>query len=434
MFFFEKKNQKTFASLGRAVATARDSAQKFFASFFQKRRFFLLLVFVFSSAQAEDLVARGKYLAQAADCAACHVGPDGKLSGGRAFRSPFGTIHATNITPDTKSGVGAYTDDEWVSALQEGVGRGGKHLYPAMPYTNYTQMSRDDALAIKAYVMTLPASSATPPDNDLRFPFNMRFLMVFWNFLYNPDQRFAPDTARDAAWNRGAYLAEALGHCQQCHTPRNFLQGLKSGRAYAGAVQQGWMAYNITADAQSGIGGWSEADLAAYLATGHADNHGAASGPMAEAVSYSLRNLTQQDIAALAHYVKAIPAIRTEVLPAPAHVAEDELGARIFEGACASCHRLNGTGAQYTAAALAGDQAAADPSATNLVQIILNGGQLSTAQGDLAMPAFADGYTDTELAAVANYTVEHFGQRTGHATAAQIGKARATASPARPSS
>ena len=362
-----------------------------------------------------------------ADCAACHTGAGGKLSGGREFTTPFGKIYASNITPDTRAGVGAYTDDEWVSALREGVGRGGKHLYPAMPYTSYTQMTRDDALAIKAYIMTLPVSSDAPPANDLRFPFNMRFLMVFWNMLYNPDRRFAPDATHDAAWNRGAYLAEALGHCQQCHTPRNLLQGLKSGQAYAGASQQGWMAYNITGDTVTGIGSWSEADLANYLRSGRADGHGAASGPMAEAVGYSLRYLTEADAQALAHYVKSVPAIRTDVLPVPTHVAQDELGARIFEGACASCHRLNGTGAQSVYAALTGDQTAEDPAATNLVQVVVNGSRLETRSGELVMPQFGAGYTDTELAAVANYTVEHSGQRPGRATPAMAAMARGSA-------
>jgi len=408
------------------LATPTPNTQKSFPSCRQKRRFLLSVALAgsVSGVAHADIVSRGEYLAHMADCAACHTGAGGKLSGGRAFKSPFGTIYASNITPDTVEGIGLYTDDEWVAALREGVGRGGKHLYPAMPYTSYTQMSRDDALAIKAYIMTLPASSDAPPANDLRFPFSIRFLMVFWNLLYNHDHRFVPDASHDAAWNRGAYLAEALGHCQQCHTPRNFLQGLQTGRAYAGAVQQGWMAYNITSDAPSGIGGWSEADLATYLRMGAAQGHGAASGPMAEAVGYSLRYLTADDARALAHYVKSVQPIRTTVPPAPSHVAEDVLGARIFEGACASCHRQNGTGAQSDYAALAGDHTATDPQAINLMQIVVNGGRLQTQTGDMVMPAFGDGYTDTELAAVANYTIEHFGQRLGQARPALVAKAR----------
>ena len=387
-----------------------------------------------TQARAADpaTVARGEYLARMADCEACHVsqGNDANpaaLSGGRSFRTPFGTIHATNITPDADHGAGAYTDDEWVAAMQRGIGRGGKHLYPAMPYTNYTLMSREDALAIKAYIMTTPASPAATPANDMRFPFNVRFLMVFWNLLYNPAHRWSADPSHDAAWNRGAYLAEALGHCQQCHTPRNFLQGLKSGRAYAGAIQQGWNAYNITGDTGSGIGGWSEQDLAAYLATGHADGHGVAAGPMAEAVSYSLRHLTAEDATALAHYLKAVPAIHTEAAAPASHVAEDELGAHIYAGACASCHRMDGTGAVSPYAALAGDPTAADPAGTNLLQVVLHGGKLVAPSGVQAMPAFARGYTDIELAAVANYTIAHFGQQPGRISPETVGKVRSGA-------
>jgi mono/diheme cytochrome c family protein len=438
--FSEEKEAKRLLFSGRSndtcprrPSTLRQRGNKsLFASFSSEKEdsclFHIVLAacaLFITTAQADTGVARGEYLAHAADCAACHMGAGGKLAGGRAFKTPFGTIYASNITPDRAHGIGDYTDDEWVSALQQGVGRGGKHLYPAMPYTSYTQMSRDDALAIKAYLMTQPASPEATPANDMRFPFNIRFLMVFWNWLYNPDHRFAPDAAHDAAWNRGAYLAEALGHCQQCHTPRNFLQGLQTGQAYAGAVQQGWLAYNITSDTETGIGGWSEAELATYLRSGHADNRGTASGPMAEAVGYSLRYLTEPDGQALAHYVKSLKAIKGEVLPEPAHVAEDALGEHIFEGACASCHRLNGTGAQTVYAALAGDQTAADPGATNALAVIVNGSRLMTGdKGELVMPAFGEGYTNVELAAVANYTIEHFGQRTGHATPDAAAKAR----------
>ena len=374
-----------------------------------------------------DIVARGAYLAHMADCAACHKGAGEALSGGRPFVTPFGTIYAPNITPDKTTGVGDYTDDEWVSALRRGVGRGGKHLYPAMPYTNYTLMTRDDALAIKAYLMTQPAVQADTPSNQMSFPFNIRFLMVFWNLLNNPDHVFKPDASHDAVWNRGAYLAEALGHCQQCHTPRNIIQGLKSGDAYAGAVQEGWMAYNVTS-AQSGVGSWQAKDLAAYLSTGRADGHGVAGGPMAEAVSYSLRYLSAEDAAALASYVKTIPAKEGEA-PASAggEQVQDALGQRLFQGACASCHRSNGTGVQSDYAALLGDQSVADPAGQNLLQMMLHGGAIATADGMMGMPAFSRGYTDTELAAVANYTISQLSHVQGHVSAAQVGKLRGTA-------
>jgi mono/diheme cytochrome c family protein len=361
---------------------------------------------------AGDLVARGAYLAHAADCEACHNGAAGAFAGGRAFKTPFGTIYASNITPDPQTGVGGYTDDEWVSALRRGVGRGGKHLYPAMPYTNYTLMTREDALAIKAYVMAQPSVKANTPDNDMSFPFNIRFLMVFWNALYNPDHTFVQDASHDAVWNRGAYLAEALGHCQQCHTPRNILQGLKSGQAYAGAMQQGWLASNVTS-AASGIGDWKSADLATYLSTGRADGHGVAAGPMAEAVSYSTRFLTQDDSTALATYIKTMPAHETKMTPPATQIAEDALGSRIFEGACASCHRANGTGVESSYAALLGDSAVSDPDGINVMQMLREGGAIATPQGWQAMPSFAQGYSDAELAAVANYTIGAIGHVQG---------------------
>lgn len=383
-----------------------------------------LLVWCAQARAADTAIARGEYLTRAADCAACHLGAGDALSGGRAFATPFGTIYAPNITPDKETGIGGYTDDEWLSALQRGVARGGKHLYPAMPYTNYTLMTREDALDIKAYLMTQPPVHAPTPENRMRFPFNIRLLMVFWNLLNNPDHRFQPDPAHDAVWNRGAYLAEALGHCQQCHTPRGLLQGLDTSRAYAGAITQGWKAYNLTSDPESGIGAWSEQDVAAYVSTGHAEGHGVAGGPMAEAVSYSLRYLTHDDVTALATYLKTIPPIHEAPPSVSGAVAEDELDHRIFEGACASCHRLDGAGRQTPYAALLGDQSVRDPQGTNVVQMVLGGGSIATRDGTLFMPAFAMGYTDAELAAVANYAIEHFGHVSGQVTPADIAKAR----------
>ncbi len=378
-----------------------------------------LLLWCGQACAVADAVARGEYLEHAADCAACHLGADGKLSGGRAFKTPFGTIYAPNITPDKETGIGGYSDDEWVSALQRGVGRGGKHLYPAMPYTSYTLMSRQDALDIKAYLMTQSPVHAPTPANQMRFPFNIRFLMVFWNLLNNRDHRFQPDPAHNATWNRGAFLAEALGHCQQCHTPRGLLQGLETSRKYAGAVQQGWRAYNLTSDPESGIGAWSEQEVAAYVSTGHAEGRGVAGGPMAEAVSYSLRYVSHDNVTALATYLKTIPPIHEPQPAVSGQVAEDELGRRIFEGACAGCHRLDGAGRQTPYAALRGDRSVGDPQGTNVLQIVI-----ATQNGALFMPPFSGGYTDEEVAAVANYTIEHFGHVPGQVTPAEVAKAR----------
>jgi mono/diheme cytochrome c family protein len=375
-----------------------------------------------------DLVTRGAYLAHMADCAACHLGAGGALSGGRPIVTPFGTIYAPNITPDKETGIGAYTDDEWVAALRQGVARDGTHLYPAMPYTSYRLMTRDDALAIKAYLMTRPSVRAEATAADMRFPFNIRFLMVFWNFLNIPGHNFTPDASHDAAWNRGAYLAEALGHCQQCHTPRNLIQGLSS-QAYAGAVQQGWLAYNLTS-AASGIGDWQARDIAAYLRAGRADGHGVAAGPMAEAVGYSLRYLTQADADALATYLKSLPARSAGDTPSvsPQTPIDNGLGQAIFVGACASCHRADGTGVESAYAALLGDQSVGDPQGRNLLQMLLHGGAIPTQEGTAGMPAFAGAYSDAELAAVANYTIGQLSHVQGQVSAEQVGRARSEAS------
>jgi mono/diheme cytochrome c family protein len=380
-----------------------------------------------ADAQA-DLVARGEYVTRAADCAGCHTAPGGKMfAGGRAFDLPFGTLYSPNITPDRDTGIAGYTDDEWVSVLHEGVARGGKHLYPAMPYPSYTAMSREDALAVKAYLTSLAPVAAKIPDNTIGFPFNQRWAMIFWNLFNNPDTRFAPDSTKSDQYNRGAYLVEALGHCGECHTPRNFMMGLKNSEKFAGAEQVGWLAYNLTGDATHGIGGWSDAQLAQYLSTGHADGHGPASGPMAEAVEYSLRYLKPDDIAAMVTYLRGVPALAE----GPPVVAEGAplaptgtLGPRLFAQACAGCHLPSGDGRQSPWAALRGSHSAADPAATNLVQVLTHGTQIETAQGLMFMHAFTGGYTDEELAALGNYTASQFGGRPGTITPEQIHKQR----------
>ena len=366
------------------------------------------------------VTARGEYLARAADCVACHTAEGhAPWTGGRAFKLPFGTLYSPNITPDRETGIGNYTDDEFVSALRRGVGHGGKHLYPAMPYNSYTKMTRDDVLAIKAYLFSLPAVHATAPANSLRFPFNQRWGMIFWNWFNNPNRRLAPDPAHSEQWNRGAYLVQALEHCDQCHTPRNFMQGIGS-HEFAGATQQGWLAYNITSDKTHGIGAWSDDDLAAYLATGQAPGHGPASGPMAEAVTNSLRYLTAEDIRAMVVYLRDIPA-RSDgppvVSPGATARAPDPLGGRIFAEACAGCHLPGGTGRQSPWAALGGSHSTADPDGTNIVQILRDGSVIGTAQGPMFMHGFTAAYTAPELAALANQVIGQFGHVQGHVTA-----------------
>jgi mono/diheme cytochrome c family protein len=387
------------------------------------------LVLAAASAKADDLVAKGEYLTRAADCAACHTVAGGAMyAGGRAFVLPMGTVWSPNITPDAKTGIGGYSDDDWLRALQKGVARDGRHLYPAMPYASYTKLTREDALAIKAYLFSLKPVE-TPPTQAaaMKFPYDQRWGLAFWNMVNARDKRLEPDSTKSAAWNRGAYLIEALGHCGECHTPRNFMQGLKDAKAFAGANQQGWIAYNLSSDKTAGLGSWSDDQLASYLSTGQAPGRGPASGPMAEAISYSLRYLTPDDIKAMVAYLRDRPA-QPDGPPAVQGIAAvaqaDSIGSHLYNQACAGCHLPDGKGRQSPWAALGGSHSTGDVNGTNLVQILAHGSQTETAQGQVFMHSFTGGYTDAELAAIANYTIGQMSGRQGQVTAQQIGAAR----------
>jgi mono/diheme cytochrome c family protein len=223
-----------------------------------------------------DPVKRGEYLARAADCLVCHTAPgSAQYAGGLAFPLPFGTLYSTNITPDKDTGIGNYSDEDFLNAVQRGIRRDGARLYPAMPYVSYTHITDADALAIKAYLFSQPAVHADNPANTLTFPFNQRWSMIFWSLLFNANTRFAPNTAQSPEWNRGAYIAEALAHCGECHTPRNLAFALDNRRKFAGAVAAGWRAFNVSSDKDTGIGGWSDDEVFAYLANGPRHSGGA---------------------------------------------------------------------------------------------------------------------------------------------------------------
>lgn len=389
------------------------------------------------------VLARGEYLTKAADCIACHTVPESHqpYAGGLAFRLPFGTIYSSNITADVDTGIGSWSDDDFVRAVREGVDQHGQHLYPAFPYTSYTLLSRDDVLAIKAYLFSLPAIHAANRANELPFPFNQRWTMNFWNAAFFKSERFEADPAKPADWNSGHYLASALGHCAECHTPRNLGFGLKHHQEFAGEVLQGWHAYNITADTKYGIGGWSDGAVLQYLTTGHTDGHASASGSMGEAIEHSLQYLDPADASALVVYLRSVPAregkdpITVDANPAPASAASAAApgvhatgpqvqGEKLFEGACASCHQWNGNGQQSPYASLLGTRGVNDPSGTNVTQAILQGANLHIGDSNIFMPAFAQAYSDTEVAALANYVIAQFGGKQGNVTPADVAKRR----------
>ena len=383
-------------------------------------------------AQRQPDVLRGQYVYELADCAACHTKPGGTtLAGGLGLVTPLGTIYATNITPDRDTGIGNYSLTDFVRALRLGVRRDGARLYPAMPYTAYAKISDEDLQDLFAYLQKdITPVSQTAPANTLAWPFNMRWPIAFWNVLFLDSSRLTPDPSKDPQWNRGAYLVEALAHCGECHTPRRVTQNLDNSQKFAGAVLQGWKAYNITTSKQSGIGAWGDAELTSYLSTGRADGHSSASGPMAEVVADSLRYASSDDIHAIVAYVRSVPAIEntsaialnppaaTETSPQPG------LGEQFFAGNCANCHDWDGKGVQSPYASLVGSRTVNDPDATNLMAILLAGSNAPLPVEHAFMPPFAHGHTDDELAAVVNFVNEYFGNGTTHITAADIDKAR----------
>jgi mono/diheme cytochrome c family protein len=375
-------------------------------------------------------------LTAAADCAACHTAKDGvPFAGGRAFVLPFGTMYSTNITPDP-TGIGAYTDADFLGAVHKGIGRGNTKLYPAMPYASYTYMSDADALAIKAYLFSLKPVHAPAIPNTFSFPFNQRWLMSFWSAMFNADKRFEPVLDRGADWNRGAYLVEAMGHCGECHTPRNLFFALNNRQKFAGAIQAGWRAYNITPDQAAGVGTWSDADLAHYLSEGHAAGRGTAAGPMGEAIDESLSHLQPSDIAAMVTYLRSVQVVAGADLPVPKTSSAppleagdtsigDTRGKQVYEGACAGCHGWTGTSPVIPYASLTGTRSINDPAATNVAQVIIGGAQRHYAIDANNMPAFGSTYSDAEIASVANYVTARFGAKGSDLTAASVAKLRA---------
>jgi len=402
-----------------------------------------------ASAAADAVtIARGRYLATAADCAGCHSVDSGPaFAGGVALKTPFGTLLTPNITPDRETGIGAWSDEQFYRALHLGVGVRGEHLYPLFPYDSYTKLRRDDVLAIKAYLFSLPAIHQVTPPQRLSFPFDQRWLLGWWNLLNFRAGEFQPNPTRSADWNRGAYLVEALADCGACHTPRNLTLGPQSDAQFAGAMVGSWRAYNITTDPVGGIADWSNAELTSYLATGVAAHKAEAVGPMADVVEHSLSLLPAQDIADIVSYMRLVPGIRLRTqgqsrfswgrLNNPVidirgnENLEHPTGRTLYYGNCAACHGGNGGGTTDGAyPSLVHNTVVGASEANNLVMTMLAGVH-RTVQGHMvAMPAFGAVLSDAEIAALANYVLNSYGDPgIAHVDAAIVAAWRAEVQP-----
>lgn len=376
---------------------------------------------------AADAIGRGEYLARAGDCIACHTKPGDKLfAGGRAMPTPFGTLYSPNITPDKETGIGQWSADEFYSMMHTGRSRDGALLYPAMPFGAYTKVTRADSDAIFAYLKSVPPVRQPNRPHELRFPYNNRQLLLGWRTLYFREGEYQPDPTRSVEWNRGAYLVDGLGHCSMCHTAINALGGSSESKAFEGGLipMQDWYAPSLTSNKEAGLGDWSIADIADLLQKG-VSRRGAVYGPMAEVVYDSLQYLSDEDVRAMAVYLKSLPQHGaangdSSGNSSSANISREErgllvtLGGKIYQAQCASCHGKAGEGKLPDFPPLANNQSIQMTSAVNPIRMVLNGGYApGTMRNPLpyGMPPFAQSLTDDEVAAVVTYIRTAWGNR-----------------------
>ncbi|MBO9647554.1 MAG: cytochrome c [Variovorax sp.] len=371
-------------------------------------------------------IERGRYLAAAGDCVACHTLPRATpFSGGRPVETPFGVVLSANLTPDADTGIGRYDNDTFYRALHEGIDRNGHHLYPAFPYPYYTRVTREDSDSLLAYLRSLPPVNHAVDRNQLHFPFNIRALMAGWNLLYLDKGTFEQDKAQSAEWNRGAYLVEGLGHCQACHTPRNRLGGPEKDEAFRGGRFADWFAPDITPNRRTGIGAWGREAVLEFLRSGR-NVHSGASGEMAEVVSFSTSRMTDADIHAVATYLASLrpSPMGTIAIPANAKMAQGEA---VWTDNCAACHREDAKGVQRAFPPLASSANLQQRDPTTVLHYILAGAQhrpTDAAPTAFAMPAFAWKLDDAEIAAVATFVRNSWDNQASPVTTDQVADLR----------
>jgi mono/diheme cytochrome c family protein len=360
--------------------------------------------------RAPDLIARGEYLALVGDCAGCHTAQGGaRFAGGRSLATPFGDIPVPNITPDRETGLGDWSFEDFWQALHSGKGRHGELLYPAFSYTSYTKVHHDDALAIYAYLQSLPAVHQPAIAPSLAFPYSVRKSLAAWRALYFREGEYKPDPAQSARWNRGAYLVQGLGHCNECHAARDSLGGTAGDQHLTGGQipLQNWYAPDLSTQQNGGLQGWSEQDIVDLLKTGQSAK-GVAFGPMAGVIVGSTQHMSDDDLHAIADYLHSLPpraptVLDTQLFNAKAIVQQGE---KVYRQRCADCHGKNGEGVAGIYPPLDGNTSVTEPSGINATRMILLGGfsPLTAANPrPYSMPPFAQQLTDSEVSAVASY-------------------------------
>ncbi|MDF3198241.1 cytochrome c [Pseudomonas sp. 1912-s] len=396
------------------------------------------------SAAETDLVKQGEYLARAGDCVACHTAKGGKpFAGGLPMETPIGTIYSTNITPD-KTGLGDYSFEDFDQAVRHGVARNGSTLYPAMPYPSYARVSESDMQALYAYFMKgVEPVAQVNKDSDIPWPLSMRWPLAGWRWMFAPKvEDYKAQAGADPVISRGAYLVEGLGHCGACHTPRALTMQEKSLSASDGsaflsgsAPLEGWIAKSLRGDHKDGLGSWSEEQLVQFLKTGRSDRS-AVFGGMSDVVVHSMQYMSEEDLTAIARYLKSLPAVDPKDQPhqydkqvADALWKGDDSkpGASVYIDNCAACHRTDGHGYTRVFPALAGNPVLQTADATSLINIVLNGGTLPathTAPSTFTMPAFAWRLSDQEVADVVSFVRGSWGNKGAPVKASDVANLR----------
>jgi mono/diheme cytochrome c family protein len=377
-----------------------------------------------------ETIAHGKAMVDAANCTGCHTADPAKpFAGGKRIDTPFGGIYSPNLTPDRDTGLGGWSDDNFYQALRNGVAPNGSRYYPAFPYPYFTKLTRQDILAIKAYLATLTPVTNTPPPRELHWPLNYRILMRGWDWLFFKPGILLPDQQKSPDWNRGRYLVEGAGHCGACHTPKGVFGADKSARAFGGGLVQDQFAPRLDAAPRSGLKSWSVDDIVEYLQSGR-NGRSHAGGLMADVVVDSTSVMSDGDVRAIAVYLKDLPAGEPEpnvLPPAPTQMSD---GARIYKRACIACHEVDGSGAPRIYPPLPGNAGLQSAIPANTLRIILEGAQTVTtprAPNTGSMPAYGKDLSDQEIADVATYIRNSWGNSASAVTPEQVAAARSAA-------
>ena len=372
---------------------------------------------------------RGEYLVKAGNCAECHTAHGGKpFAGGRAMQTPFGTIYSTNITPDPATGLGHWSTKDFYRAMHEGVGRGGKRLYPAFPYPWFTKVDANDVRAIKAYLDTLPRVRQKNKSPKLPWPFSVREVMIGWNVVNFHEGTFRADSNKSAQWNRGAYLVEGLGHCGECHSPKNKMGAAKTGDQLEGGFAENWYASNLGADLRDGLGSWSTQEIVEYLKNG-SNAKAAAAGPMADIVRDSTAHLKNSDLNAMATYLKDLPKT-SEVAEAKVDHSDGsilERGKALYTANCIGCHFASGVGMAKVFPPLKASAVVQAKYPDTVLQVIIGGGKVVTTKRQrwpYHMPPFGRKLSDQQIADIATYIRNAWGNRASAVSAAEVAKVR----------